>query len=170
MPVDVCVRHDRLLREQAVVMFERGFGYGLTARRLGVSAETVREWQKMYRVIGRGGLVAMGAKRASYDYETKVGAARAVVDGGMSKPEAMVRFGIASATPLKQWCRLYREGGAQALKPKPKGRPKGSVRAVAPTREEELEERVRKLEAQVAYLKKSIALKAQRRSQTGTRP
>ena len=170
MPVGVRLRHDRLLREQAVVMFERGCGYGLTARRLGVSAETVREWQKMYRVIGRDGLVAMGAKRASYDYETKVGAARAVVDGGMSKPEAMVRFGIASATPLKQWCRLYREGGAQALKPKPKGRPKGSVRAVAPTREEELEERVRKLEAQVAYLKKSIALKARRRSQTGTRP
>ena len=156
MPVGVRLRHDRLLREQAVVMFERGCGYRLTARRLGVSAETVREWQKMYRVIGRGGLVAMGAKRASYDYETKVGAARAVVDGGMSKPEAMVRFGIASATPLKQWCRLYREGGAQALKPKPKGRPKGSVRAVAPTREEELEERVRKLEAQVAYLKKRL--------------
>ena len=167
MSVDLGLRHDRLLREQAVEMFERGCGYGLTARRLGVSAETVREWQKMYRVIGRGGLLAMGVKRAKYDYETKVAAARAVVDGGMSKPEAMVRFGIASATSLKKWCRLYREGGAQALKPKPKGRPKG---AVPPTREEELEERVRKLEAQVAYLKKSIALKAQRRSQTGTKP
>ena len=167
MSVDLGLRHDRLLREQAVEMFERGFGYRLTARRLGVSAETVREWQKMYRVIGRGGLLAMGVKRAKYDYETKVAAARAVVDGGMSKPEAMVRFSIASATPLKKWCRLYREGGAQALKPKPKGRPKG---AVPPTREEELEERVRKLEAQVAYLKKSIALKAQRRSQTGTKP
>ena len=139
----------------------------MTARRLGVSAETVREWQKMYRAIGRGGFLAMGGKQRTYDYETKVAAARAVVDGGMSKPEAMVRFGIASATSLKKWCRLYREGGAQALKPKPKGRPKG---AVPPTREEELEVRVRKLEAQVAYLKKSIALKAQRRSQTGTKP
>ena len=167
MSVNLGLRHDRLLREQAVEMFERGFGYRLTAGRLGVSAETVREWQKMYRVIGRGGLLAMGVKRARYDYETKVAAARAVVDGGMSKPEAMVRFGIASATSLKKWCRLYREGGAQALKPKPKGRPKG---AVPPTREEELEERVRKLEAQVAYLKKSIALKAHRRSQTGTKP
>ena len=167
MSVNLGLRHDRLLREQAVEMFERGFGYRLTAGRLGVSAETVREWQKMYRVIGRGGLLAMGVKRAKYDYETKVAAARAVVDGGMSKPEAMVRFGIASATSLKKWCRLYREGGAQALKPKPKGRPKG---AVPPTREEELEERVRKLEAQVAYLKKSIALKAQKRSQTGTKP
>ena len=170
MSVDLGLRHDRLLREQAVEMFARGFGYGLSARRLGVCAETVREWQKMYRVIGRGGLLVMGVKRARYDYETKVAAARAMVDGGMSKPEAMVRFGIASATPLKQWCRLYREGGAQALQPKPKGRPKGSVRAALPTREEELAERVRKLEAQVAYLKKSIALKAQRRSQTGTKP
>ena len=170
MSAGLRLRHDRLLREQAVEMFEKGFSYRLTARRLGVPAETVRGWQKTYRVIGRDGLLAMGVKHARYDYETKVAAARAVVDGGMSKPEAMTRFGIASATSLKQWCRLYREGGAQALKPKPKGRPKGSVRAVPPTREEELEERVRKLEAQVAYLKKSIALKAQRRSQTGTKP
>ena len=64
-----------------------------------MSAETVREWQKTYRVIGRDGLVAMGVKQTRYDYETKVAAVRAVVDGGMSKPEAMVRFGIVSATP-----------------------------------------------------------------------
>lgn len=165
------MRHDRLLRKQAAQMFEKGFGYGVTAKRLGISAATVREWQKMYHVIGKGGLLAMGVKHTKYDYETKVAAAKAVVDGGMSKPEAMVHFGIASATPLKQWCRLYRQGGAQALKPKPKGRPKGlGVGAVPPTREEELAERVRKLEAQVAYLKKSIALKAHRRSQTGTKP
>ena len=165
------MRHDRLLRKQAVQMFEKGRGYRLTAKSLGISAATVREWQKMYRVIGKGRLLAMGVKHTKYDYETKVAAAKAVVDGGMSKPEAMMRFGIASATSLKQWCRLYREGGAQALMPKPKGRPKGSgMGAVPPTREEELAERVRKLEAQVAYLKKSIALKAQRRSQTGTKP
>ena len=170
MSVHLRSRHDRLLRKQAAEMFEKGRGYRLTAKSLGISAATVREWQKMYRVIGRSGLLAMGIKQARYDYETKVAAARAVVDDGMSKPEAMVHFGIASTTPLKQWCRLYREGGAQALKPKPKGRPKGAVRAVPPTREEELEERVRKLEAQVAYLKKSIALKARRRSQTGTKP
>ena len=171
MSVNLRLKHDRLLRERAAEMFERGIGYGLTAKRLGVPAEAVRHWQKTYRVIGKDGLLAMGVKHARYDYETKVAAARAVVDGGMSKPEAMMRFGIASATSLKQWCRLYREGGAQALMPKPKGRPKGSgVGAVPPTREEELAERVRKLEAQVAYLKKSIALKAQRRSQTGTKP
>ena len=60
MSMNLGLRHDRLLREQAAQMFERGFGYRLTAGRLGVSAETVREWQKMYRAIGRGGLLAMG--------------------------------------------------------------------------------------------------------------
>ena len=40
MSAGLRLRHDRLLREQAVEMFERGRGYRLTARRLGVSAET----------------------------------------------------------------------------------------------------------------------------------
>ena len=83
----------------------------------------------------------------------------------------MERFGIASSSPLDRWCRLYREGGAEALRPKPKGRPRGSGAKAAPmTREQELEREVRRLEAQVAYLKKSIALKAELRSRTGRRP
>ena len=59
MSVHLGLRHDRLLREQAAQMFEKGRGYRLTARKLGVSAATVREWQKMYHVIGKGGLLAM---------------------------------------------------------------------------------------------------------------
>ena len=89
----------------------------------------------------------------------------------MAKPEAMERFGIASATPLKQWCRLYRGGGAEALRPKPKGRPRGSGAKAAPmTREQELEDRVRKLEAENAYLKKLGALRAEETLRTGSRP
>ena len=57
MSINLGLRHDRLLREQAAQMFEKGFGYGVTASRLGVSAATVREWQKMYRVIGRTGFL-----------------------------------------------------------------------------------------------------------------
>ena len=72
--------------------------------------------------------------------------------GGLAKGDAMRRFGVASQTPLDRWCRLYREGGAEALLPRPKGRPKAGG-AAPRTREQELEERVRKLEAQVAHLK-----------------
>lgn len=162
MSIDLRLRHDRSTRERAAEMFESGLGYRSVARALGVPAEAVRDWLGKYRATGRDGLLAMGGRQARYDFETKVAAASAVVDGGMAKPEAMERFGIASATPLKRWCRLYREGGADALRPKPKGRPRGSgAKAAPPTREEELEREVRRLEAQVAYLKKSMALKAE---------
>ena len=131
----------------------------------------MRKWQLTYRAVGRDGLLSMGKAHARCDFETKVAAASAVVDGGMGKPEAMGLFGIASATPLKQWCRLYRGGGAEALRPRPRGRPRGSGAKAAPTtREQELEREVRRLEAQVAYLKKSMALKAELRSRTGRRP
>ena len=114
------------VRSAAADMFERGLGRDAVACALGIPSCAVRKWHETFRAVGREVLLDMGKAR-SYDWETKVAAARAVVDGGMSKPEAMVRFGIVSATPLKRWCRLYREGGAQALRPKPKGRPKGSV-------------------------------------------
>ena len=38
----------------------------------------------------------------------------------MTKAEAMAEFKIMSLSPLKRWCKLYRTGGAEALKPKPK--------------------------------------------------
>ena len=107
----------------------------------------------------------------AYPFETKLGAVRAVVDGGMTKPEAMARFGIASPSSFKRWLKAYREEGPEALRPKPKGRPRGSGSpAGEATREQELERRVRKLEAENAYLKKSIALKAEKRSRTARKP
>lgn len=131
----------------------------------------MRKWQLTYRAVRRDGLPDMGKTHARYDFETKVAAARAVAEGGMAKPGAMARFGIASESPLKNWCRPYREGGAEALRPRPRGRPRGSGPKAAPrTREQELEERVRKLEAQVAYPRKPMALKAERRSRAGGRP
>ncbi|MBM6869011.1 helix-turn-helix domain-containing protein, partial [Collinsella tanakaei] len=130
-------RHDRKLRELAADMFAEGRGRGSVAKVLGIPEEAVRKWQQTYRSVGRDGLLNMGKTHARYDFETKVAAASAVVDGGMAKAEAMERFGIASLSPLKQWCRLYREGGAEALRPKPKGRPRGSGAKAAPATREQ---------------------------------
>lgn len=155
---DLRIKYDKETRRRAAELFESGRGYKPVARELGIPRGTVQKWEATYRSVGLEGLLNMGKKHAVYDYETKVAAARAVVDDGLAKPEAMRRFGIASKTPLEKWCGLYREGGAEALRPKPKGRPKGSPAGAPRTREQELEERVRKLEAQVAYLKKFRAL------------
>lgn len=160
--------HDVSLRAEAVRLHDAGFGRRLIARKLDVPHEAVRQWLLTYRARGMEGLMEPGGRRSWYDFETKVAAARAVVEDGAPKPEAMERFGIASASPLDRWCRLYREGGAEALRPKPKGRPRKEAAPL--TREQELEREVRRLEAQVAYLKKSIALKAELSSRTGRRP
>lgn len=167
MPRRRKARHGRVLRERAADLFEAGIGFELAAKRLGVPAQAVRKWLYVYRATGRKGLIGMGGSRRTYDAETKLAAARAVVDDGVPRSEAMARFGVAAATSLDRWCRLYREGGPAALEPGRRGRPRGPR---ARSREDELEERVRKLEAQVAYLKKSIALKAGKSSRTGRKP
>ncbi|MFR7404934.1 MAG: helix-turn-helix domain-containing protein [Coriobacteriaceae bacterium] len=65
----------------------------------------------------------------------------------------MAEFGIRSKSPLERWCRLYREGGAEALRPARRAGRGSRSKPRARTREQELEERCRRLEAEVAYLK-----------------
>lgn len=117
-----------------------------------------------------------GSRR--YDWETKVAAARDHVENGLTKTEAMARHGIASIASLERWCRDYRSGGPEALRPKPKGRPKGakSKPKPEPTREQELAEQVAYLKAKVAYLENSgpcgrpsHAARAKRRRPTARR-
>lgn len=167
MPRRKKARYGREMRARAADLFEAGLGFELAAKMLDVPAPAVRKWLYAYRATGRKGLIGMGESRRTYGMETKLAVARAVVDEGMPRSEAMARFGIAAATSLDRWCRLYRDGGPEALEPGRRGRPEGPG---GRTRERELEERVRKLEAQVAYLKKSIALKAEKSSQTGRKP
>lgn len=108
------------VRSAAADMFERGLGRRAVARRLGVPPSSVRKWEQTFRSVGREGLLDMGHKR-SYDWDTKVAAASAVVDSGRAKPDVMRELGIASRSPLDAWCRRYRAGGAEALRPRPKG-------------------------------------------------
>lgn len=138
MRVDLRVKHDVEARKAAIGLFELGRGYKSAAIALSLPAEAVRRWQEIYRAFGSEVLLRMDGKQGRYTYEQKVAAA-AVVDGGMTKTEAMAAFGIMSMSPLKKWCALYREGGAEALRPRPKGRPSGSrakAEAVAALRAE----------------------------------
>ena len=162
--------YDERLRRRAAGLFGEGKRCKAVARLLGVPRGTVRKWLNTYRSVGVEGLMVMGSRHTPYSFETKVAAARAVADEGTTVAEAMARFGVVSTTAMRRWVRAYREGGEEALRPRPKGRPRGSGGGPREaTREEELERQVRRLEAEVAYLKKSIALKAERRSRTARR-
>ena len=121
-------RYDVSMRLRAVELYEQGRGRGKIASLLGMSSGTVREWLAVYRSVGIEVLAMPGGKHATYSFETKLAAVRAVVDEGMTKPAAMARFGITSTTSLKTWLRAYREGGpgaraGQSPKAGARGRP-----------------------------------------------
>ena len=143
------------IRNEAVRYFEMGYGKEAVASALGLSCQTAEKWLYTCRALGKEALFV--TKHQEYDHETKVRAASAVVDGRMKKIDAMREFGIKSLSALDRWCRAYREGGPGALLPKPKGRPK-KPGADFPSREEELEARVRELELEVEILKRLNAL------------
>lgn len=171
MHVDSRVRYGADLRRRAAELFVRGYGSRIVAERLGIPKSTVQEWSSKHRAFGLEGLLAMGAKQTVYTFEQKLSAARDVVDGGAAYADAMAAHGIKSLAPLQKWCRAYREGGAEALRPKRRGRPEGTgAQPGALTREQELEIRVRKLEAENAYLKKLAALRAEEALRTGSKP
>ena len=70
-------------------------------------------------------------------------------------------FNLSSDALVKDWMVKWRKGGDEALRPKPKGRPKGSAVPKRLTEEEQLRRQVARLEAENAYLKKLRDLRNQ---------
>ena len=167
MPRRKKARYGREMRARAADLFEAGLGFELAAKKLDVPAPAVRKWLYAYRATGRKGLIGMGESRRTYDMETKLAVARAVVDEGMPRSEAMARFGIAAATSLDRWCKLYREGGPEALEPGRRGRPEGPGGADARAGARGARAQTR---GPGGVSKKSIALKAEKSSRTGRKP
>ena len=62
-------------------------------------------------------------------------------------------FGLSSGQLVSGWSWKRRKGGNEALKPKPKGRPKGSVTPKPLSEEAKLRRQIARLEAENAYLK-----------------
>ena len=71
---------------------------------------------------------------------------------------------LSSPVLLKTWVRAYRREGADALRPKPKGRPRkpDGPLPVEPSELERLRRENERLRAEVAYLGKLRALRAQK--------
>lgn len=96
--------------------------------------------------------MVLGEKSGSYRWGFKVAVVRDVVECGELKANVMVRYAIALLSPLEKRCEAYREGSAEALGPRPKGRPKGAKAAPRETtREWKLERRICKLVARAPF-------------------
>lgn len=146
-------------RAQLVELFEQGMGYRAAATALGVSKYAARMLCRRFKLRGRLCLVEKPTKQ-QYSFEIK----KEVVQRHLTGETAMDlarEFGLSSQQLVSGWSRKWREGGDEALKPKPKGRPKGSVTPKPLSEEAKLRRQIARLEAENAYLKKLRDLRNQ---------
>ena len=146
-------------REQLVELFEQGMGYGAAANALGVSKDAVRRLRRRFQLHGKLCLVEKPTKQ-QYSFEIK----KEVVQrhlAGETVMDLAREFGLSSEQLVSGWSWKWRQGGDEALKPKPKGRPKGSVAPKPLSEEEKLRRQIARLEAENAYLKKLRDLRNQ---------
>lgn len=148
-------------REHLVELFEQGIGHYTAAGRLGISRDSARSLERRFRLHGRLCLVEKPTKQ-HYPYELK----KEVVDrfrAGETTMDLAAEFQLSSNKLVATWVRAWRRGGDEALRPKPKGRPKGSLTSYPPTQEDQLRREVARLRAENAYLKKLRDLRNQQR-------
>lgn len=161
------MRKDSSLTEQqratVVALFDAGYGQDAVAKRLGVSRRAVRSLYDRWRLRGDAALVTKPTNR-SFSFEVKREMVRRAL-AGETKPALAREFDLSSPKLIERWVRIYRTEGDEGLRPKPKGRPRTDP--AAPVREPSELERLRRenerLRAEVAYLGKLRALKAQQR-------
>ena len=100
--------------------------------------------------------------KKQYSFEVK----KEVVDrflAGETRMDLAKEFKLSSPQQVKGWVSKWRKGGDEALRPKPKGRAKGSAKPTLLSEEDRLLREVEKLRAENAYLKKLRDLRNQRR-------
>ena len=149
-------------REQLVELFEQGMGYTAAANALGVSKYAARMLCRRFKLHGRLCLVEKPTKQ-QYTFEVKKEVVQRYL-AGETKMDLAREFNLSSDQLVSYWSRQWRNGGDEALKPKPKGRPKGSAAPKPLTEEEKLRRRIARLEAENAYLKKLRDLRNQGRA------
>lgn len=151
-------------RAAAVAWFEEGLADQAVSTLLGVPRWPVRRLYQRWRLRGRGALVSKKSAKPTYSFAFKL----ALVERFLAGEDAMAlaeEAGLSSPALLKTWARAYRREGADALRPKPKGRPP-KADAPPPGEESELAALRREnefLRAQNAYLGKLRALMEQQR-------
>ena len=137
-------------------------GYRAAANALGVSKHAVRRLYCRFVLHGRLCLVEKPTKQ-QYSFEIK----KEVVQRHLAGETAMNlarEFCLSSQQLVRGWSWKWRKDGDDALKPKPKGRPKGSSAPKRLTEEEKLRRQIARLEAENAYLKKLRDLRNQGRA------
>lgn len=143
-------------------------GYGAVAQHHGIGKALLRRWVAFYRSHGAD---AFTRKTTSYTADFKLAALEHMWKNKLSYAATAAIFNIRGQCYLGIWERRFRDGGIDALQPRPRGRPKNMpdpdnkkppAPVPAPADEsrtrEELVTELNYLRMENAYLKKLKAL------------
>lgn len=146
-------------REAAVALFEIGWGSRAVATRLGVGRKAVLRLHDRWRVRGDTALVAKPVKRV-FSFEFKLNAVQRYISGE-DRIDLARELELSSPHLITVWAGQYRAHGEEALRPKPKGRPRTNPESpVQPEPElQRLRRENERLRAEVAFLGKVKALR-----------
>lgn len=166
-------KHDERFKLKVVQEYLKGAaGSSALSKKYGCQPRSVENWVSLYRVHGKEGL---RKKYSSYSAEFKLSVLQHMWDNGLSFGRTAAAFNIRNHAVVGIWERSYREGGFDALMPRPRGRPK---QMPAPTTKpepssddekrtrDELVAELNQLRMENAYLKKLQALVQARQQQT----
>lgn len=95
-----------------------------------------------------------GRKHRTYSKEFKLRAIKMKLEEGYSNPRILAELGIPEESVLRDWVRRYRAQGEAGLEERRGNAAKGRPPKKPLTREEELLQRIRRLEMENAVLKK----------------
>lgn len=160
-------KHDESLKLKIVQAYLAGSkGYKALAKQYEVAPSSVRRWIGGYR---QHGARALSKKFDHYSQEFKLRVLREIKQRELSQAEAAALFDVRGVGAIAIWQRRYDEGGPEALKPQPRGRPPKMMLTPKPPKAppppaddasalEKLRKENEYLRAEVAYLKKLEAL------------
>lgn len=158
------------LKKQFIDLIEsKGYSIRAAAKELCISASIGKRWWKMYHIHGIEGL---SIKSGEYSGEFKVHVVKYMYEHHLSLSEASAIFSIPSVATLLKWESIYNAEGESGLLLNKRGRPPQNDMKNEKVLEDNLNNKtnedlmleVARLRAEVAYLKKSIALKEEKKS------
>ena len=156
-------KYSHEIRMKIVQELESGKPAKGMAKKYGISEKAVRRWWANYCESGIEGIIGVKQK---YSAEFKLHAIEFRWSHELSYLHAAAQLGIPDEGTLFAWEKKYWKSGIASLQDTKKGRPPKVPKQPPPkkllTHEEQLEERIKQLEMENAYLKKLNALVAER--------
>ena len=114
-------RHTTQFKLAVVQQYLNGVdGYEAVAQHHGVGRALVRRWVAFYRSHGVDGLKK---QHTTYTADFKLSALQHMWENKLSYAATAAIFNIRGQCYLGMWERCFREGGLDALTPRPRGRP-----------------------------------------------